>query len=103
MALGSNQPRTEMTTRNFPKGKGRTTHKADQTAICEPRSRKCGSLDVSQTFGPPRPVTGIALPLHIPSLHPSEVRVLMKMNIISLREKCAPVQNGYRELEISLV
>jgi hypothetical protein len=37
MALGSTQPLTEMSTRRFPEGKGRSASKADNlTAICEP-------------------------------------------------------------------
>jgi hypothetical protein len=37
MALGSNQPLTEMNTRNLPGGKWRPAHKADNlTAFCEP-------------------------------------------------------------------
>jgi hypothetical protein len=36
MALGSTQPLTEMSTRNFAEGKGRPARKADNlTAICE--------------------------------------------------------------------
>jgi hypothetical protein len=53
MALGSTQPLTEMSIRNLPGCKGRPARKADNlTAIYEPIS-----------CGPPRPVTGIALPI----------------------------------------
>jgi hypothetical protein len=64
MALGSTQPLTEMSTRNLPWGKGRPAIKSDNLMSSVSRvSRKCGSLDVSQPYEPPRPVPGIALPL----------------------------------------
>jgi hypothetical protein len=64
--MGSTQPLTEMSTRNLPGGKGRPARKTDNlTAICEPIVyRNFGSLDVSQPYGPSRPVTGIALPFY---------------------------------------
>jgi hypothetical protein len=65
VALGLTQPLTEMGTMNLTGGKGRTARKADNlTAICEPTVfTKCGSLDVSQPYGPSCSVTGIALSL----------------------------------------
>jgi hypothetical protein len=49
MTLGSTQPVTEMSTRNFPGGKKRPAPRADNlAAIYEPSVCTCESLNLSQ-------------------------------------------------------
>jgi hypothetical protein len=66
MALWSTQPLTEMSTRNISGGKGRPAHKANSLMTIYELTEKCRTFEVSQHCGPPQPVTGIDLSLHLP-------------------------------------
>jgi hypothetical protein len=59
---GSTQSLTEMSTRNLCGSKGRPVHEADNLTAVSRLPNKCRSLNTSQLYGPPRPVTWTALP-----------------------------------------
>jgi hypothetical protein len=77
MALGSTQPlnRNEYQEDSWGVKRGPRVRLTTLPPSVSRLSRKCGTLDISQPYGRPWPVTGIALPFFSP-INNNEITIL---------------------------